>query len=91
MADEGTGVARDPGIVVPVKGIGCSSMPDPRLSGLATTIVGVARTRLLFCRQAGSNSIIRLRIERRMPRLPKGEVVRGQLEKNGCLRSCVAY
>jgi Ca-activated chloride channel homolog len=27
-------------------------------------------------RQAGSNSIIRLRIERRMPRLPKGEVVR---------------
>ena len=39
----------------------------------------------------GSNSTIRLRIERRMPRLPKGEVVRWQLEKNGCLRSCVAY
>jgi hypothetical protein len=33
---------------------------------------------------------IRLRIERRMPRLPKGEVS-GQLEKNGCLRSCIAY
>src|SRR6266568_9120465 len=42
-------------------------------------------------RQAGSDSIIRLRIERRMPRSPKGEVVRWQLEKNGCLRSCVAY
>ena len=39
----------------------------------------------------GSNSIIRLRFERRMPRLPKGEVVRWQLEKNKCLRSCVAY
>jgi hypothetical protein len=38
-----------------------------------------------------SDSIIRLRIERGMPRLPKGEVVRSQLEKNGCLRSCVAY
>ena len=23
--------------------------------------------------------------------LPKGEVVRWQLEENGCLRSCVAY
>jgi len=26
-----------------------------------------------------------------MPRLPKGDLVRGQLEKNRCLRSCVAY
>jgi len=42
-------------------------------------------------RQAGSNLIIRLRIERHMPRLPNGEVVHWQLEKNGCLRSCVAY
>jgi hypothetical protein len=50
MADERTGVARDPGIVVAVKGLGCSRWLKPLLSGLATTIVGVARTRLLCCR-----------------------------------------